>query len=360
MAAWTSSVEVTYNIPVGFAVGIYIYIVNFTDDYGNSITDSLTFTVGDTTDPVITVSPSDFSVEQGYTGQSISWTATDTNPDTCTLFQGSGQVVAPTAWTSSVEVTYNIPDGFVAGVYIYTINFTDDYGNSITDSLTFTVKEETTSGDDGGGGGGGGGDDSSSEITLLPFIIIGLIVAITTIGSLISYRVIKKKRDFGAKARERELANDEKIDHKVAFIPAPFEAYTGDKPYAFVCYSHDDKKTVFPEINKLHSEGFRMWYDEGITPSSIWEEEIAKRIKNSSCFLAFLSPKSVKSEHVRREISFAIKHHPQQTIPVYLEKTELPSQLEFILSQIQGIMKHELEETQFKNKLYQGVQKYLK
>jgi hypothetical protein len=143
--AWTSGNTITYNIPDGFGVGSYIYIVNFTDDYANSIIDSVTFTVGDTTNPTITNAPSDFTVETGYNGQSLSWTATDTQPNTYTIeLQGSGIVASPTVWTSGVAITYNISNGFAIGVYVYTVNFTDNYGNFITDSVTFTVGEDTT------------------------------------------------------------------------------------------------------------------------------------------------------------------------------------------------------------------------
>ncbi|KKM01572.1 hypothetical protein LCGC14_1793100, partial [marine sediment metagenome] len=142
--AWTSGVTITYNIPDGFAVGVYVYTINFTDDYGNSIIDSITFTVEDTTNPVITVSPNNFTVEYGYTGQSLSWNATDPNPNTYTIeLQGSGIVAGPTAWTSGVTITYNIPDGFAVGVYVYTVNFTDDYGNSIVGNVTFTIDDTT-------------------------------------------------------------------------------------------------------------------------------------------------------------------------------------------------------------------------
>jgi len=142
--AWTSGVTITYNIPNGFAVGVYIYTVNFTDDYGNSIIDSVTFTVGDTTNPTIISAPSDLTVEFGYTGQSISWTATDPNPNAYTIeLQGSGIVAGPTAWTSGIAIKYNIPDGFSVGVYVYTVNFTDYYGNSMIDSVIFTVCDTT-------------------------------------------------------------------------------------------------------------------------------------------------------------------------------------------------------------------------
>jgi hypothetical protein len=144
---WMSGNAINYNIPNGFGVGAYIYTVTFTDDYDHFITNSVTFTVGDTTNPTITNAPSDLTVEFGYTGQSISWTATDANPDTYTIeLQGTGVVRGPTAWTSGVAITYAIPNGFTLGVYVYTVNFADDYGNFITDSVTFTVEdtEDTT------------------------------------------------------------------------------------------------------------------------------------------------------------------------------------------------------------------------
>jgi uncharacterized protein YjeT (DUF2065 family) len=143
--AWATGVAITYHIPDGFAVGDYTYTVNFMDDYGNSITESVTFTVEDTTDPIITNTPSDLTVEFGYTDQSISWTATDPNPDTYIItLEGLGIVAGPTAWATDVAITYHIPDGFVVGDYTYTVNFMDDYGNSITESVTFTVEDDTT------------------------------------------------------------------------------------------------------------------------------------------------------------------------------------------------------------------------
>ena len=104
----------------------------------------MNFSVEDTTDPIIAVSPKNFTVEYGYTGQSLSWTATDAHPNTYTIvLLGTGTVVGPTAWTSGNAVTYNIPDGFSLGSYIYVVTFTDDYSNFITDSVNFTVEDST-------------------------------------------------------------------------------------------------------------------------------------------------------------------------------------------------------------------------
>ncbi|NHJ24297.1 MAG: hypothetical protein EAX89_06960 [Candidatus Lokiarchaeota archaeon] len=92
--------------------------------------------------PVITSTPVDFSVETGYTGVSIQWTATDLSPNTYTIaLQGSGNVAGPLAWSSGSAITYNVPTGLIAGNYTYTITITDDYGLSVTDSVIMTVEE---------------------------------------------------------------------------------------------------------------------------------------------------------------------------------------------------------------------------
>ncbi len=142
--AWVSGVAVNYNIPNGFAIGSYVYTVNFTDDYGNSITKSVTFTVEDTTKPTIINSPINFTVEFAYTDQNITWTATDLHPSTYIItLEGSGVVEGPTAWVSGLAINYSIPNGFAIGTYVYTVNFTDDYGNYNTESVSFTVEDST-------------------------------------------------------------------------------------------------------------------------------------------------------------------------------------------------------------------------
>ncbi|MBA7512300.1 hypothetical protein ES705_04304 [subsurface metagenome] len=139
--AWTSGNAINYDIPDGFSVGSYIYTINFTDNYDHFITDSVNFTVEeDTTKPKLVANASDLVLNEGYTGQSISWTATDANPDNYTIeLQGAGLIAGPTAWTSNVAITYNIPDGFTPGIYTYNITFTDESGYSISDTVTVTI-----------------------------------------------------------------------------------------------------------------------------------------------------------------------------------------------------------------------------
>ena len=139
---WLNGSLITYNVPDGLNLGIYTYTINLTDDYGNFITDTVLMSVIELEDPIIKISPTDFSVEYGYSGIILSWTATDQNPNAYTIeLQGTGIVAGPTVWSNNTAITYNVPDDFAVGQYIYTINFTDDYNNFIIDAVIMTVED---------------------------------------------------------------------------------------------------------------------------------------------------------------------------------------------------------------------------
>ncbi|MFX1438216.1 MAG: hypothetical protein ACFFAA_13660 [Promethearchaeota archaeon] len=166
-AAWLSGTEITYNVPDGLGIGEFLYTVNFTDDNDNFIIDTINMTViEDTTNPVILYAPSNFTVEYGYTGLNISWTTIDTNPNIYTIeLQGTGIVAGPNSWSNGTEIMYNIPDGLDVGEFLYKVNFTDDYGNYVTDVVKLTVQELSTGGEE---------PAISFGIYYLVFLIIGI------------------------------------------------------------------------------------------------------------------------------------------------------------------------------------------
>ncbi len=49
-----------------------------------------------------------------------------------------------------------------------------------------------------------------------------------------------------------------------------FEAYDGEDPFFFVCYSHTDSDTVFSEMRWLGESAVNLWYDEGIEIGTTW------------------------------------------------------------------------------------------
>ena len=80
----------------------------------------------------------------------------------------------------------------------------------------------------------------------------------------------------------------------------PFPAYRGDEPYIFVSYAHADDEIVYPEIQWLHDQGFNVWYDEGISPGTVWRNELAD---GSSLLLYFITPQSIASDNCQREVA---------------------------------------------------------
>ena len=121
-----------------------------------------------------------------------------------------------------------------------------------------------------------------------------------------------------------------------SLIP-PFDAYKGAEPYIFISYAHKNSDVVFPHITRLHNEGFRIWYDEGIDPGADWSDEIAQALVNAAVFLVFISDASVNSHNVRKEIVFAIDQR-KYMVCVFVEETQLPSGLKMQLGNIQALL----------------------
>ncbi len=117
----------------------------------------------DTTAPIIKNAPSDFTVESGYAEVNISWIATDPHPNNYTIeLQGTGIVAGPKEWISGIKITYNIPNGLDVGIYNYTVNFTDDFDNFMTDTISITIESN------------GGGVPLGNYYLI--FLIIGIIL----------------------------------------------------------------------------------------------------------------------------------------------------------------------------------------
>lgn len=130
--------------------------------------------------------------------------------------------------------------------------------------------------------------------------------------------------------------------------------YEGHESFIFISYCHKDSGMVFPVIEQLAADGYRVWYDEGIDPGSEWPEIIADHLNKSTVCIAFISPNSVNSHNCKREINFALlKKKP--FISIVLMETELSLGMEMQLSATQAIFKYKLHnDGEFFRKLYEA------
>ena len=120
---------------------------------------------------------------------------------------------------------------------------------------------------------------------------------------------------------------------------SPSRAYRGSEPYIFVSYSHADSKLVLPEISRLQMDGYRIWYDEGIDPGTIWKTEIARALTGSTLFLIFISPRAVVSEFVVQEFLLA-REKKKKFIAVHLEETELTEHFMMDMAGTQALLRY--------------------
>jgi hypothetical protein len=141
----------------------------------------------------------------------------------------------------------------------------------------------------------------------------------------------------------------------------PFDAYSGRDPYLFVSYAHKDSLVVYPLISHLHSEGIRIWYDEGIEYGSSWPDAVARALDNAALFLVFISQNAVQSENVLDEINRAIEKIAKESlIPIHLNRTELPGGLGLRLGRRQAIFKYEMNADEFFRKLKRRLPEMLR
>ena len=160
-------------------------------------------------------------------------------------------------------------------------------------------------------------------------------------------------RDF--EVMYSENSGDENISH----MDVPIPAYDGDDHFAFVSYSHRDYKMVFKEIERFNKQGLNIWFDEGIAPGNEWLAEIGQALSNASLFIVFISPNSVGSKYVRKEITFAISHDIP-FIAIYIEKTDLPIQLDLALGDLQAIFKYGMNDEEYYRRYTKAFNKKLK
>ncbi len=130
----------------------------------------------------------------------------------------------------------------------------------------------------------------------------------------------------------------------------PCDAYLGSEPFVFVSYAHKDAAVVYPEIARLHRLGYRIWYDEGISPGSEWPEEVAGALERAAFFLVYVTPQAVASKNVRNEINFAIADQ-KPFLAVHFERTQLTGGLKLQMGNLQAILKYELDEDRFRRRM---------
>lgn len=116
--------------------------------------------------------------------------------------------------------------------------------------------------------------------------------------------------------------------------------YEGNEPYLFISYCHADREQLYPLLEQMAAEGYRLWYDDGNKAGEDWLESIQDHLEQCKACLTFISANSSLSHNCKSEIIYAIKCG-KKVIPVLMEETELPKGLALQLAYLHYLKRWE-------------------
>jgi adenylate cyclase len=103
----------------------------------------------------------------------------------------------------------------------------------------------------------------------------------------------------------------------------------------FISYSSKDRAQAEQLIELLASAGLSVWIDQsGIDIATSWSKEIVQAIDTCKAFVVLLSPNSILSKNVMKEVSLAAEQG-KKILPLDLEPVELSEDLRYHLAGIQ-------------------------
>ena len=102
------------------------------------------------------------------------------------------------------------------------------------------------------------------------------------------------------------------------------EVSPGETDSYFLSYSRSDQEFALRLASDLRGQGISLWVDQlDIRPSEHWDRAIERAVNSCRGIVVVLSPRSVASDNVADEISFAIDGG-KSVLPVMIERCNLP------------------------------------
>jgi adenylate cyclase len=103
----------------------------------------------------------------------------------------------------------------------------------------------------------------------------------------------------------------------------------------FISYSSKDREQAEQLTELLASAGLSVWIDQsGIEAASSWSEEIVNALDGCKAFIVMLSPHSIESKNVVREVALAFEKN-KKILPLDLEPVSLPASMQYHLAGLQ-------------------------
>ena len=127
--------------------------------------------------------------------------------------------------------------------------------------------------------------------------------------------------------------------------------YVGEQKYIYIAHSFKDKRFVYPVIEQLARDGYRVHFDEESKNVPEAANYVAEMIARCNIVLAFFSDNTVDSCSFKREVNFAVLKK-KEIIAVMLEDVNLSPGIEMQMAAFPAIYKYKLSNTEFYKRLY--------
>jgi TIR domain len=122
----------------------------------------------------------------------------------------------------------------------------------------------------------------------------------------------------------------------------------------FISHASADEPLVRRLSETLRESGLDVWDGTEILPGENWAAKVGEALQESQAMVVLLTPSSLRSSHVKHEISYALgdANYDRRLIPVLAASPdELPrEEIPWILNNFQmvSLLKHEQDEEGFK------------
>ncbi|MCC6580241.1 MAG: toll/interleukin-1 receptor domain-containing protein [Phycisphaeraceae bacterium] len=91
----------------------------------------------------------------------------------------------------------------------------------------------------------------------------------------------------------------------------------------FLSYSNEDSQFAGKLAAALERHGLRVWRAESMLPGDNWADEVSRALRSSDAMVVLISPASMKSPWVLKEIEFALgsPRFSHRLVPVVIRAT---------------------------------------
>ena len=133
---WSGPITVSVD---GLSLGTHNYTLVIFDTNGNSANDTVFVTVVEPVSPIID-SPDDIQYESGTTGNIITWSPSDLNPESYEILRNGTQIDSGLWGGSDIEISI---DGLDLGIHNFALVVLDTSGNNASDTVMVSIVDTT-------------------------------------------------------------------------------------------------------------------------------------------------------------------------------------------------------------------------